>query len=47
MILDVLNRKIVGHKVQFAESAELAVQLMRKANLAEGLAGHKMVPHSD
>jgi putative transposase len=47
MILNVSNRKIVGHKVQLADSTELASQLMRKAHLAEGLAGRKMVPHSD
>jgi putative transposase len=47
MILDVFSRKIVGHEVQLAESAELASQMMRKASLAEGLAGRKVVLHSD
>jgi hypothetical protein len=39
MILDVFSRKIVGHEVHVAESAELAALLMRKASLGEGLAG--------
>ncbi len=47
MILDVFSRKIVSHEVQLAESAELAAQLMCKASLAEGLAGRKVVLHSD
>jgi transposase InsO family protein len=47
MVLDVFSRKIVGHEVHMAESAELASQLMRRANLAEGLAGRALVLHSD
>lgn len=47
MMLDVFSRKIVGHEVHVAESAELAVLLMRRASLAEGLAGRKVVLHSD
>lgn len=47
MVLDVYSRKIVGHEVHVAESAELASLLMRKASLAEGLAGRKVVLHSD
>ena len=47
MILDVFSRKIVGHEVHVAESAELASLLMRKASLAEGLAGRPLVLHSD
>lgn len=47
MILDVFSRKIVGHEVHVEESADLAAQLMRKASLAEGLGGRKMVLHSD
>ena len=47
MMLDVFSRKIVGHEVHVAESAELAALLMRKASLAEGLAGRKVVLHSD
>lgn len=47
MILDVFSRKIVGHEVHEAESAELASLLMRRASLAEGLAGRPLVLHSD
>ena len=47
MVLDVYSRKIVGHEVHVAESAELASLLMRKASLAEGLAGRDVVLHSD
>jgi putative transposase len=47
MMLDVFSRKIVGHEVHVAESAELAALLMRKASLAEGLAGRSLVLHSD
>lgn len=47
MMLDVFSRKIVGHEVQEAESAELAALLMRRASLAEGLAGRPLVLHSD
>ena len=46
-VLDVFSRKIVGHEVQIAESAELASSLLRKASLAEGLAGRAVVLHSD
>ena len=47
MVLDVYSRKIVGHEVHVVEAAELAALLMRKASLAEGLAGRKVVLHSD
>ena len=47
MVLDVYSRKIVGHEVHVAESAEMASLLMRKASLAEGLAGKRVVLHSD
>ena len=47
MVLDVYSRKIVGHEVHVAESADLAAQLMRRASLAEGLAGREVVLHSD
>lgn len=47
MMLDVFSRKIVGHEVHVAESAELAALLMRRASLAEGLAGRSVVLHSD
>jgi transposase InsO family protein len=47
MVLDVFSRKIVGHEVHVAESAELASLLMRRASLAESLAGRPLVLHSD
>ncbi|AMP11969.1 integrase core domain protein [Collimonas arenae] len=47
MMLDVFSSKIVGHEVHTAESAELASRLMRRTSLAEGLAGRKLVLHSD
>jgi putative transposase len=47
MVLDVFSRKIVAHEVHEAESAELAALLMRRASLAEGLAGRPLVLHSD
>ena len=47
MMLDVFSRKIVAHEVHKAESAELAALLMRRASLAEGLAGRPLVLHSD
>lgn len=47
MVLDFYSRKIVGHKVNSAESAEMARLLLPKASLAEGLAGREVVLHSD
>jgi len=47
MVLDIFSRKIVGHEVHVAESAELASLLMRRTSLAEGLAGRPLVLHSD
>ena len=47
MVLDVYSRKIIGHEVNVAKSAELASLLMHKASLAEGLAGPEVVLHSD
>lgn len=47
MVLDVFSRKIVVHEVHVAESAELASLLMRRASLAERLAGRPLVLHSD
>ena len=47
MVLDVYSRKIVGHEVHIAESAELASLLLCKASLTEGLAGREVVLHSD
>jgi transposase InsO family protein len=47
MVLDIYSRKIVGHEVHEAEAAESAARLMRRASLAEGLAGRPLVLHSD
>ena len=47
MVLDIYSRKIVGHEVHEAESAESASRLMRRASLAESLAGRPLVLHSD
>lgn len=47
MVLDMFSRKIVGHEVQEAESAELDALLMRRASLAEGLTGRPLLLHSD
>ncbi|MBJ7310731.1 transposase family protein, partial [Rugamonas sp. CCM 8940] len=47
LVLDVYSRKIVGHEVHVAESADLAALLMRRASLNEGLAGRQVVLHSD
>jgi transposase InsO family protein len=47
MVLDVYSRKIVGHEVHVTESSEQAATLMRKASLAEELAGREVVLHSD
>lgn len=47
MVLDIFSRKIVGHEVHVAESAESASQLMRRASLVERLAGRPLVLHSD
>jgi putative transposase len=47
MVLDVFSRKIVGQEVHVTESSELAALLMRKASLAEQLAGRPLVLHSD
>ncbi len=47
MVLDIFSRKIVGHEVHEVELAEYAAVLMRRASLAEGLAGRPLVLHSD
>jgi putative transposase len=39
MVLEINSRKVVGHEVNVTESAELASLMMRKASLAERLAG--------
>lgn len=47
MVLDLFSRKVVGYEVQEVESAELAAVLLRRATLAEGVAGRALVLHSD
>ena len=47
MVLDIFSRKIVGHEVHEAESAENAALLIRRTTLAERLAGRPLVLHSD
>ena len=47
MVLDVYSRKIVGDEVHVVETAEMASLLMRKASLAEGLAGREVVLHPE
>jgi transposase InsO family protein len=47
MVMDVFSRKIVGHEVYEVEAAALGARLMRRASLAEGLAGRELVLHSD
>lgn len=46
-LLDVFGRKIVAHEVHGAESAEMAALLMRRASMAEVLAGRPLLLHSD
>lgn len=45
--MDVYSRKIVGWEVHANESSELASQLIQKACLREGIAGARLVLHSD
>lgn len=47
MILDIYSRKIVGHEVHEAESADFASALIKRTALAECLAGWALVLHSD
>lgn len=47
MILDIFSRKIVGYEVWEEETAEHAEALMRKAVMAENIAGKPLVLHSD
>lgn len=47
LIMDVYSRKIVGWEVHESELAEHASVLIRKACLAEGIAGKELVLHSD
>lgn len=47
MVLDIFSRKIVGHEVHEAESAEMAAVLIKRSTLAKELAGRSLVLHSD
>lgn len=47
LVMDVFSRKIVGWEVHERELAEHAATLIQKATLAEGIAGHELVLHSD
>lgn len=47
LIIDIYSRKIVGYEVWETENAEYASYLVRKAVLAEGIAGSPIVLHSD
>ena len=47
LILDMFSRLIVGHEVWEEERAEHAEYLIRKATLAQGIAGRPLVLHSD
>lgn len=47
MVLDIFSRKIVANEVHEVESAENASLLMKRASLAERLAGRPLVLHSD
>lgn len=47
LILDMFSRLIVGYEVWAEETAEHASHLIRKATLAQGIAGRPLVLHSD
>jgi len=47
LVMDVFSRKIVGWEVHERELAAHAATLIRKATLAEGIAGRKLVLHAD
>jgi transposase InsO family protein len=47
LMMDVFSRKIVGWEVHERELSEHASVLIRKATLAEGIAGRELVLHSD
>jgi putative transposase len=47
LVMDVFSRKIVGWEVYEYESAELASHVLQRAYLAEGIAGHDLILHSD
>ena len=47
LLMDVFSRKIVGWEVYSTESADQAAQVFRKTYLREGIAGDRLVLHSD
>ncbi|WP_425489223.1 IS3 family transposase [Alkalicella caledoniensis] len=47
LIVDIYSRKIVAHEVWETENAQYAEYLVKKAVLAEGIAGKPLVLHSD
>jgi len=47
LVMDVFSRKIVGWEVHERELAAHAATLIRKATLAEGIAGKELVLHAD
>lgn len=47
LIIDIFSRKIIAYEVWETESAQYAEYLIKKAVLAEGLAGKPLVLHSD
>ena len=47
LIIDMFSRLIVGYEVWETENAEYAKHLVRKATLAQGIAGRPLVLHSD
>ena len=47
LILDMFSRLIVGYEVWEEETAEHAQHLIRKATLAQGIAGRPLILHSD
>jgi putative transposase len=47
LIMDIYSRKIVGWEIHERETAEQAALLIKKACLAEGIAAHGLVLHSD
>jgi putative transposase len=47
LVMDIYSRKIVGWEIHEKESADYAALLIKKACLAEGVAAHGLVLHSD
>lgn len=47
LIIDIFSRLIVGYEVWETENAEYSKRLVRRATLAQGIAGSPLVLHSD